>query len=297
MVRLRHVLVVALIVSMVAPALATSAVAQTETCQTYVEHLSFRTDAATVDRVANGTEATSTAKNTRVRLVEDSVFYRVTAENPNGYCVAFRVEVSEDAMPAAQLPGEVESTDGNVTATWDAIRDWNDSETFTRIEFTLGPGETAAFAPNQYRVEALSWSSEQRTRATGTWERVKSAFGDESDVTQRHYEFAPGEKTTITVPLENPQTGESVDEWDALYSTDGDTWKSVPTDSAKPVFVQADDDENAVRFTFNDPDAAVKFVVEPTMRDKASWEVNTYLSGWKEILNGPDSSFGGWFDG
>ena len=264
----------------------------TAQCETTVEHLSFRTDNATVGELSNGS-AVSKTDNTRVKIEKADGFYKVHAKNPNAYCVRFVVEVAESAMPPAKIPGDVDSNDGNHSAQWDSTYDWNASETYTHVEFTLPASSSATFAPNQVRVVGMSWASSTTTKAQSSWERLKARFSD-SDVTKKTYHITPDTSSVVTVPLTNPDTDERVEEYHAVYSTDGgESWVTVDTDTDDPVFYQETNGGDALQFTFNDvdgdgdPDGQVRFTANPGLREDLRNQWDTYWGG--------KSTIGSWF--
>lgn len=276
---------------------ATQARAQSDTCMTVVEHDAFRDNDNVVDALSNGTEATSTVSNTRVSIDETDAFYRVKAENPNGYCVNYRIFIAEKAMAPASIPGEVESNDGNYTATWDAVHDWNTSQTYTRIELTLPPDTTASFAPNRFRVMALSWTSQQESAGESMVRQLKESVLGDQPVTKRHYKFAADKgqvPTTVTVRLRNPQTGAKIDEYHALYSTDGgETWFPVKESTDAAVYKTHPENRSVVRFHFTES-AQVRFVANPSVVDDAEREVAGYSAGIDRIV---EDYLGGLFGG
>jgi len=261
---------------------------QTATCSTVVQHNKFRTDNATVDALVNGTTVQSTVQNTRVTLSKTNTFYRLNATNPNGYCVHFIVRVANRGMPPAHLPGKVDSNDGNVTATWEAIYDYNKSQMYTRIAFTLPAASSATFAPSEYRVKILAWKSQGTSKATNWWSNLKSKFS-KSHVTKRHYQIKSSSTRSypqeVVVPLRNPQTGEQVNKIASMYSTNsGKTWKPVGTDTSNPVYKETVQNGSAVRFTFN-KQAQVKFVTNPTWLDKQRQHMQAYQAGLHATIN------------
>lgn len=261
-----------------APATASATDTQTSECPTVVTHDRFRFNNDSMTTIATGGQATSTVRNTQVRISEGDAFYRVSAENPNAYCVRYVVMIGETAIPPAELPGTVPSNSDEYEAEWDAIHDFNASETYTHVEFTLPAGASATFSPSQVRVVPLSWASKEPTKAQGAWKSIKDRFSDRV-LAKNEYTLKPGREATMTVPLKNPDTGEEVTEYQAQYSTDGgDSWTPVGTDTEAPVYKRATD--GAVQFTFTDPDARVKFVANPGVLDKAQYELDSYLSGW-----------------
>ena len=259
-----------------------------------VEHTAFRNDTSTVETLANGSAASSITSNTKVTLEPADAFYRLTAENPNAYCVRLRVQVSGEAMPAAQIPGTVRSNDRNHTASWDAKHDFDSEETYTVIETTLPAETTAQFAPSRYRVVGLAWSSSAATEAESVWDRLRPD-SLETSVEQRHYEIHEGGgegQQVVSVPLRNPSTGERVEDYQLMYSQDGgQTWQSVPTDTDAPVYKQEGEDGREVRLTFNE-EATVELTVEPTVVDTVRRDIRNYRAGLGD-LPGLSDLFGG----
>lgn len=263
-----------------------AATAQENTsCQTVVEHDAYMEDEEAINALANGTEVRSTERNTRVSLGENNTFYRIKGENPNSYCVHFVVKVDSEAMPPAQLPAEIQSNDGEHEASWDAVHNFSSGETHTQIEFTLPADTEARWSPNEIRIASIAWASESRNKAEGLLGRLQERFGGEEDVAQRKYDIeaeAAGEQ--VTIPLENPQTGEDVDEWSTRYTTnDGYTWHKLGTSAEAPVFYNEAENGESIRLTFNDPDARVKFVADPSPTDKLNEQFTMWTSGVKEI--------------
>lgn len=249
-----------------------------DVCQTEVTHDAFKTDNATIEQLQNQSEARSQVDNTAVTISEGSGFYRVDANNPNGYCVLFTVRVSEGAMPPAKIPGTVESTNGEHEASWEAIHDFNTSNTYTEITFTLPANTTATFAPSEVRVVSLSWASERAEKADSVADRLKERF-DDDDLTQRQYRINPDQKQEVVVPLRNPKTDEQIEDWQAMYSVDGgETWQPVQRESTDPVYI-SEEGNDRVTFRFNDPKAEVRYTAEPTIRDEFRYQTDSYLSG------------------
>lgn len=279
-------LVVALLVTSMATAFvgvaARPATAATGECSTHttVKHVKFKTNETAITKVANGSNVTSTTENTRVRLGSDNTFYRLTGANPNGYCVRFVVHIAKKAMPAADIPGNVTSNNGEYSATWAAEYNWNTSQTFTNVSFTLPPGTTATFAPNKGPVVAISWASEKVSKGDSLLSGLTSKWGKEEDIVNHTYRIEPEEKTRVRVPLRNPETDEKIDEWKAMYTTDnGETWYKVPQKTDSPVYYEHTENETALRFTFTNADAEVKFMANPTATQTAHYQYETYTSG------------------
>lgn len=276
-----------LVLSLVAGVAAGAPVAASETnCETEVVHDAYKTDQEAINALANGTDVESYESNTRVLVGENNTFYQIKGENPNTYCVHFVVKISSEAIPPAQLPAEIPSNNGEHKASWDAVHNFTSGETHTQIEFTLPADSEAAWSPHEVRIASISWASETRGEATGLFDRVRDRFGNSDDeLAKRKYDIvgnATGEQ--VTIPLENPQTGEDIDEWQARYTTNGgSTWHALENDADDPVFYREVKDGSAVRLTFNDPDTRVKFVANPTRKDKITEDYTMWKSGLREI--------------
>jgi len=152
------VLVIAGLLVGAAPAAATlvggDAPAATTDCQTTALHDQYRFDNRTVRAAANDS-AFSQVQNTRVEIHQVTGFLRLHAENPNGYCVRYVVEIAPKVVSPAEL-GTIDAVDSNATASWHAVRDFQRSTTYTEVAFSLGPGQNATFAPSSVRVQILS---------------------------------------------------------------------------------------------------------------------------------------------
>jgi len=273
------VLLLATIGSTLAAVPATASTTQSD-CSTNVTYDAFRFDNATVDAAANDS-ATVTAQNTEVRVEQATGFLRINASNPNGYCVEFKVNIAPEIVSLAEL-GDVESNDGNRTAGWHAVHDFERDETYTQVEFTLGPGETATFAPSTVRVKSLSWTGEVTDTGSSWWESISnfSIGEEEEDLEKRTYRFSATNTTeTVTISLQNESIGKVVDEWQAMYRTNNETsWRPVSTDSEEAVFYREVDDHR-VQFVFNDADAEVKFTARPTRWDKMQHQWESWNAG------------------
>ncbi len=279
------VLLVATLAVPLATAPATASTATQQDCSNRVVYDAFRFDNETVDAAANGS-ATATAQNTEVRVEQATGFVRIKATNPNGYCVAFQVNLAPAIVSPAEL-GDVDSNDGNRTAEWHAIRDFDRDETYTQVVFTLDAGETATFAPSKLRVKSLTWTGDVKDEGGSFWESVSNySFGEEEDLEKRTYRFSAENTTeTITVSLRNESTGKAVDEWQAMYRTSNESsWRPVSTDSQASVFYR-DVGDHRVQFVFNDADAEVRFTAQPTRWDKATYEWESWAAG-TDVIDG-----------
>ena len=286
-------LVVLVLVSTVATVgLGTVTAQETESstsCSTTVVHDAFRFDNSTVAQAANGT-ATASKSNTKVTVEQTTGFIRVKATNPNGYCVKFHVQIDEEVIAPAEL-GEIDAISSNTTASWHATRDFEREETFTEVVFTLGPAESVTFAPSEARVKSLSWTGTVESKGASFWQNLTDIefFKDDSDLEKRSYTFSPENNSTsiVTISLKNASDGRTIKEWQALYRPREGDWKPISKESEKPVFYRKVD-EHRIQFIFNDPDAEVKWTANPNWRDKADYQVKSYLSGLgdlKDIIN------------
>lgn len=246
-------------------------------CDQTARHDAFMTESAAVELNETGS-TTSAVSNTRVVLEDAPAFVRVRADNPNGYCVAYVVEISPDIVPAADLGG-VESNDERLEASWRAVQNLSSGTVRTQVEFTLGPGESATFAPSTVRVRSLSWTGEAKRTGTSVVSAVRDLWGS-SVLEKRKYEIESTESSSsITIPLEDGK-GREVEEWIASYELDGDR-RAVSQDASAPVYYT--ESASSVTFHFNDKGAAVTFIAEPNTADKLSHSASSYWSGINDL--------------
>lgn len=283
--------VIVLVAAVAGSALAGSAVAQdSDSCETVARHDAYRLNAETVNATVNGS-ASTTVQNTHVTIEPTTGFVHVDARNPNGYCVRVVVEVAPEIVTPATL-GSVDATNSSATATWRAVHDFNRSETYTEITFTLAAGSTASFNPAKARVAALKWTGQAKDASAGWLGGFDAPFGDddsEEPLEKRTYRFTPRNDTDIiTVPLENRASNQSIDEYQAVYKTPNRDWRPVSTDSTAPVFKRTLGDGSAVQFQFNE-NATVKFTANPTWTEQAGYQWTSYWSG----VDWLDGFFGG----
>lgn len=283
-------LLVAAPIAAATPATAATAAADDELpeCETTVTHDDFRHDNATIEALENGSE-TSSVSNTEVTVDTNVAFVRVEAKNPNGYCVKYTVEISPEVVDPADI-GYITAVDGDETATWRSIHDFDAEERYTKVEFVLEGGESATFAPSQVQVQTLKWAGKAEEKSSGVLSKLSDVgsslpiIGGDEDLEKREYRFsAENESDRVPVSLANESTEQQVDEYHALYRTDDRGWTPVGTDSDAPVFIREHEDEQLVEFQFNDPDAEVKFVANPTRGEKLSYEWQKYWSGFDSI--------------
>jgi hypothetical protein len=252
-----------------------------QACETTVVHKAFRTDEATMNRVANGSTARNTRKNTRVSVGETNQFYNVRGENPNGYCVRIVVEIGSEAIPPAEMPGKVYANHQEIAATWDAVHDFSTGQTHTEVAFTLPPGTDATFAPSEVRVVSVAWYSKTAERSKSAWSSLTDRITDSPNVTKHRYTIAPGGEGVRTVQLVNPKTDERITEYRALWRPSKEAaWRPVKTDTEAGVFKQETDGGDAVQFHFQNATAEVRFYANPGIRDEIDYEVKSYVGAW-----------------
>jgi len=175
-----------------------------------------------------------------------------------------------------------------VTADWQAQHDFEAEETHTRVTVVV-PAETdVLFTPSQLRVKSLSWTGEAEQSAETLRERVTTLWEDDR-LEQRTYQVTGSEGEIVTVDLENPETGDRIEEWHATYTLAGDE-AARPTPLAEgtgePVFyrpIENDDGTvDAIQVTFNEA-GTVSLTVEPTTTEKLGFEMTSYRSS---VLDG-----------
>jgi len=119
-------------------------------------------------------------------------------------------------------------------------------------------------------------------------ERVTTLWEDDR-LEQRTYQVTGSEGGIVTVDLENPETGDRIEEWHATYTLAGDE-AARPTPLAEgtgePVFyrpIENDDGTvDAIQVTFNEA-GTVSLTVEPTTTEKLGFEMTSYRSS---VLDG-----------
>lgn len=256
-------------------------------CETTVRHDAFRTDDATISEAQNGT-ATNTVDNTEVSIDTNVAFVHLSAKNPNGYCVRYVVEISPEVIDPADL-GHIGANNGSEEATWRAIHDFEQDQTYTQVEFVLEGGEEATFAPSKLRVQSLQWTGTAKNASSGLLPDIglSSIFGDDDGLEKRTYTLTPENNSDdrVSIALSNESLDREVSEYQAVYRTDDRGWTAVGTDTSDPVYKTESANGDVVEFRFNDPDAEVEFTANPTAVDKARHEYREYTSGI------------GWFDG
>lgn len=278
--RLATLLAVVLVASAIAtPMVATSraaAASSSSSCDQQAIHDVFRTSEAAETFNESG-ETSSRAKNTQVTVKDVTGFVRINADNPNGYCVSYTVEISPDIVSPADL-GKIEAVDSDREANWRAAQNLSSGNVYTRITFTLPANESSTFAPSTVRVKSLSWTGTAKQESDGVLDSVRSLWGSDK-LEQREYTIEPTDSSSrITVPLSN--NGEKIEEWQASY-TINDKSRPVTQDAEEPVYYTEGSD--SVTFHFSDKavssGAKVDFTADPTTTDKLGHSAESYWSG------------------
>lgn len=271
-----HFLVLLLAVSLVASAGAATTVAgaRQSTCGQQVTH-DLRT-AAAVDAFNRSGELRVRAQNTLVHLVDASGFVRLRVENPNGYCVSFRVVIDRAIVDPATL-GTVDANNGSVAADWRAEQNLTTGALYTVVETTLPAATTATFAPSEARIMSLKWTgkAEEAGGTVASW--VSGLWSDAKEVRlqQRQYTIEPnGNHSIVTVSKTGPE-GARIDGWRATYTV-GDETHPVDQDSQAPVYYTETAEE--IRFMFNNEQATVQFTANPTTIDRVGWRWDAAVS-------------------
>jgi hypothetical protein len=290
------VLVTASLFAFAIPATATTPApentqAAAEECSTTVEH-DWPLRNATAEEYNNSSKVSDVVQNTKVTIEHTDGFYRVDAENPNGYCVNFIVRIHRDIIPPTEL-GTVSSVNDTTTAEWHDITDFESQDAYTEIEFSLGGGEQAMFAPSAPAVVVPAWRDERKREAKGVLAEIaslidiESPFDDDTEnLKTKEYTFSkPNDTDYVTVRLENESTGQSIDDWYAVEREEdsSEPWNPVTQDSSSAVFYRIVDDGTKLQFTFNDPNTTVRFTANPEATDTFSYELESLQRSFYEL--------------
>lgn len=272
-----------------------------EACSTTVLHDTFRFDNETIATIQNGSTAESIRDNTRVTLRKTDGFYKLHAENPNNYCVAYTVMVSSKAMTAATFPGGVQSNDGNHTANWSSTYDFGTERRYTEITFTLSPSSSTTFAPNRGAVASMSLATRSTDRAESAFDTLSGLLtGENESVEIKHTYYVEASNNTrqVRVKLTHPQTGEPIEDYNSVYTMDGnETWSTVDSTTDAPVYKRLSDDGNHLVFHFSEraqnADATVRFTANPGVSEQVRDGWDTWWSGWDGFFSDDDDDNGG----
>lgn len=289
--RLAAVLACLLVTSLALPgAFAGATLAQEDAdpnCQTETAHDAFLGDDAVIEEFNDSGSASEISRNTRVTIEETSAFYRVKAENPNSYCVHTTVSVNSSILPPTNL-GTVDSNNEVTSASWTDVRDFDRQEAHTEITFTMPPNSTVLFAPSKPTVMLPAWRDEKKRDAQGILATVSSLFSeDNKTLKERTYTFTSDGSPYVTIPLVNEDDeNQTITEWRAVYRTsESAPWDPVDKNTEAPVFYQEIDDGDKVRFYFNDKDAEVEFVANPTATDKVVWDIRSFKRSIHDVTS------------
>jgi len=244
----------------------------------------FRHSNSTVSELNQTGAATATTQNVDVRVEETESFVRIRAQNPNGYCVRVSVELSSEIVTPAELGNvdAVEPESSDTTADWSAMHSLEDDETYTEVTFRLSSGSPEVlFAPSKLRVESLSWTGSAEKEANSTVSKLKKSLGLAGDLQKNKYELngTAGDITTVSL---RSSDGRTVEEWHALHKTEGSEWKPVGQETDSAVFYT--EDNGKVKFHYNNQ-STVKFVANPGVTDKMSYEMQSYQSSIDELID------------
>jgi hypothetical protein len=247
-----------------------------ESCSTSAEH-DLRSSAA-IESFNESDSVTSTVRNTEVEIVDATGFVRLSASNPNGYCVRFSVAISSEIVSPATI-GEVDALNSSVTASWSARHDLEGNGTHTVVEFRVPAGESVTFAPSEARIKTLEWASKATETGNSAISWISGLWSDDSELEKREYSIRPENTSLVTVPKTSGDD-RAIDGYLATYSVDGDT-RPVPSDPEAPVFKIEREEE--IRFMFNDPNATVQFTANPTIGDQVSYRVTAAKEALGEL--------------
>lgn len=258
--------------------------AAADSCGQSVSH-SFRSSSA-ISTFNETSQVASSQENTDVVVSDESAFVRVEASNPNGYCVAFDVELDRELVSPSDL-GTVDSVNETVEADWRAVQNFESGEEYTRITFTLPAGSSAEFAPSKARVVSLAWATQAKDTGSSVVDELTGLFVDDRELDQRTYEISGKAGNRKTIPLSSANTSAEVKDWIAEYRTTGGDWRPVGQDPEAPVYyTQPSSDE--LRLHYND-DATVRWTANPTPSEEISYQWNSYNSGWDGLSSIVDS--------
>jgi hypothetical protein len=255
-----------------------------DSCGQGVEH-TFRSSSA-VATFNDSQEVTTLESNTRVTVSESSAFVRVAAENPNGYCVSYDVEIDSEIVSPSDL-GTVDSVNESVEADWRAVQNFTSGAEYTRVSFTLPAGTSAEFAPSKARVVSLAWATSAKDQGGSLIDSMTGLFAGEQKLDQRTYEITGKSGNRKTVSLTSANSSAEVSDWIGEYRTvDGD-WRPLAQDPNSAVYyTQPSKDE--LRLHYNE-DATVRWTANPTMSETISHQWNGYTTGWEGLGSLADS--------
>lgn len=258
----------------------------THDCETSIYYDEFRTNQEVVDEANESGSAAVVKQNTRVKINDSDAFYRITAENPNSYCVEMTADVSEEIFPPTNL-GEVDSLDKKTVARWTDVHDFETQTAHTELTFTVPANSTVKFAPSKPTVFLPAWRDSQKREAEGLLDRVTdySPFGDDEEgLEKRVYTFNGSDRNSVPVRLDNPNESEQrIEEWNAVYRLSPDEpWKPVDTDTEDPVYYRELGDDK-VEFVMNDNNAVIEFRANPTTKDEIVDDVRSYRRSFHDL--------------
>jgi len=159
-------------------------------------------------------------QNTRATVEDDDAFVRLGLENPNSYAVAFEVQLSEEIVRPATLRHRPRHRhrrrDGRLAGTT-RLRGRRD----TRASRSSSRPRRTCSSRRANCASSRSWTGEAEQSAETLRERVTTLWEDDR-LEQRTYQVTGSEGEIVTVDLENPETGDRIEEWHATYTLAGD---------------------------------------------------------------------------
>ena len=277
-------LVAVLLVGALLTAGAVGAGAQEQSDCSEVTHDAFRLTNSTIAEVEETGSATASIRNVPVTVEDTEQFVRIRMNNPNGYCVQLRVQISERVVTPAELGtvDAVEPEGSDIEAKWSAKHSLSEDERYTEVAVQLPAGaDGVLFAPSKLRVQTLSWTGEAEGKAKGAFGSVKSLFGEKPDLEENTYHLQGEKGQVVTVDL-TADDGREVEKWQATYEDSDGTERPVGQDSSAPVFYSSDSE--SVRFHYNQG-ANVSFTANPSWTDRRKYDIASYRASVGELLD------------
>jgi hypothetical protein len=258
--------------------------AAADSCGQSVSH-SFRS-ASAISTFNETSQIASSHENTEVVVSDESAFVRVAADNPNGYCVSYNIDLDKEIVFPSDL-GTVTSVNETVEADWRSVQNFSTGEEYTQITFTLPAGSNAEFAPSKARVVSLAWATQAKDTGSNVADLLTGLFVDEPELDQRTYEISGKAGNRKTIPLSSANTSAEVRDWVAEYRTTADSWQPIGQDPEAPVYYTKPSSDE-LRLHYND-DATVRWTANPTVSEEISYQWSGYTAGWDGLSSLVDS--------
>ncbi|WP_211137181.1 hypothetical protein [Natronorubrum daqingense] len=254
-----------------------------------VTHDDYLDDEALYEEFNDTSSVELEDRNVKTSIEETDAFVRVEGENPNSYPVEVSMHVHPDIIPPAEV-GEVSDTDDEVTSDWQNTHDFERDESYTEITYEMEAESEVTFAPNRVRVLGISWKDSATDTDSGLLDRIPNPLSND-ELEDREYRMNSSDGSIQTVPLENNEGDESIDDWHAVYRTGpDDDWKPISTDSDDPAFYRTTDGGEAVQFHFDtsnydEGEVEIEFTAEPNLIDKFQQDFRSFTAGWSDMIN------------